>query len=980
MNDPVALVRFGLLGPLRVWRGETAIDLGPLQQRVVLAVLALQAGRPVRRQHLIDAVWGETPPRNAVNLVQRHVSGLRRVLELGRLERARSGMLAWTDAGYLLTLPAGALDLDIYERELGRARAARTAGQPGEAAEALRAALGLWRGPVCDGLDSPFLDAQRDRLAESRIDVVEERIELELAIGDHADLVPELRELVAEHPLRERLRGLLMLALYRADRQADALAVFRDARRHLRDELGVEPGIALQRLHQQILAADPKLSDTAAAGVTVGASPGTDLQRPLPAQLPHRIPDFTGRDAELSRMDALVARHGGDAGTSVVITAIAGTAGVGKTALAVHWAHRVSGRFPDGQLYVNLRGFDPVGVAMKPAEAIREFLDAFGITPQQVPTSLEAQAALYRSLLAGRRVLVLLDNAADEDQVRPLLPGSPGCLVIVTSRNQMPGLIVTEGAQPVVVDLLSAQESRQLLSRRIGEGRVLAETQAADDIVALCARLPLALMLVAARAATHPGFRLTALAAELRDAGGSLDAFDSADQATNARAVFSWSYQRLSVPGRSLFRLLGFHFGPDIGTPAAASLASLPVGQVRPALAELARAHLVTERIPGRFAFHDLLRAYAAEMAHSHDSEGYRSAARRRMLDHYLHTTGRADELLNRPRDRPFTLADSVPGVIRENFADQKQALAWFESEYAVLLTLLRQTTGFDAPIWQLAWVLVSYLEYGGHWRDWRDTQLAALDASRRLSDRLGQAHSHRLLGTVSIQLDDHDSARTHLQHALDLFGELGDNVGQAVAHRNLAVLLDRQSRYREAIPHEEQALALFRAAGHDTGAAMALNGLGWFHAHLGDYRKALTCCQQAAELQRKIGDHFGEAATYDSLGYAYRHLGQRTEAIACYEKSIDLYGELGDRYHEADALSALGDAHQAFGDSKSARIAWQRALTILEQLGHPHAARIRAKLLEHHEYVAPNPLASRLDDAVAADRRLYKELGDDLR
>ena len=268
MTDPVVPARFGLLGPLRVWRGETAVDLGPLQQRVVLAVLALQAGRPVSRQHMIDAVWGETPPRNAVNLVQRHVSGLRRVLEPNRLGHVPSGVLAWTDAGYLLTLPPGALDLDIYERELGRARAARTAGQLGEAAEALRAALRLWRGPVCDGLYSPFLDAQRDRLAESRISIVEERIELELAIGDHADPIAELRELVAEHPLRERLRGLLMLALYRAGRQADALTAFRDARRHLREELGVEPGVPLQLLHQQILAADPKLSATAAAEVT----------------------------------------------------------------------------------------------------------------------------------------------------------------------------------------------------------------------------------------------------------------------------------------------------------------------------------------------------------------------------------------------------------------------------------------------------------------------------------------------------------------------------------------------------------------------------------------------------------------------------------------------------------------------------------------------------------------------------------------
>ncbi len=961
MNEPVApALQFGLLGPLRVWREETVVDLGPLQQRVVLAVLALQAGRPVSRQHMINAVWGETPPRNAVNLVQRHVSGLRRVLEPDRPGHVPSGMLAWTEVGYLLTLPADALDLDIYESEVGRARAARAAGHLGEAAEALRSALRLWRGPVCDGLNSPFLDAQRDRLEESRISVIEERIELELPIGDHGDPIAELRDLVAEHPLRERLHGLLMLALYRAGRQADALAAFRDARRQLREELGIEPAAPLQRLHQQILAADPELVAAAAAEVTTDASAMTGTRRPLPAQLPHRIPDFTGRDAELDRLDALlVARDHGDTETSVVITAIAGSAGVGKTALAVHWAHWISGRFPDGQLYVNLRGFDPTGCAMKPAEAVRGFLDAFGVSPQQIPASLEAQAALYRSLLAGRRVLVLLDNAADEDQVRPLLPGSPGCLVIVTSRNELPGLIVTEGAQPVVVDLLSADEARQLLTRRIGESRVLAETQAADNIIALCARLPLALMLVAARAATHPGFSLSALAAELRGAGGSLDAFDGQDQATNVRAVFSWSYQRLSAPGRRLFRLLGLHFGPDVATPAVASLAGMPREQIRPALAELARAHLVTERIPGRFAFHDLLRAYATEVAYTHDPEDYRFAARHRMLDHYLHTACRADELLNRLRDRPFTLDGSRPGVTPESLADQGQALAWFESEHAVLLVALRQATGFDTHIWQLAWALVSFFEYRAHWRDWRDSQSTALDASLRLSDELAQAHSHRLLGSVSIQLSSYDHARVHLKCALDLFRELGDNIGQADTHISLAWMLERQSRYGEALPHAQQALALFQAAGHRTGQARALNAVGWFRALLGDYQQALISCQQALDLQREIGDHFGEAATYDSLGYAHRHLGHQSEATTCYQKAANLYRELGDRYNEADTLVSLGDAHQAFDDSESAGNAWQRALTILEQLGHSRADRVRAKMHEDNEYVTPGASAS---------------------
>jgi DNA-binding SARP family transcriptional activator len=762
MGDPdVPVLRFGVLGPLRVWRGDIALDLGPVQQRVVLAVLALQAGRPVGRQQMINAIWGEATPRNAVNLVQRHVSGLRRVLEPERPGRAPSGLLTWTEAGYLLTAPKGALDLDVFESELSRARAARAAGQLREAADALHSALGIWRGPVCDGLSSPFLDAQADRLGESRISVLEERIELDLAIGVHADLIAELRDLVAEYPLRERLHGQLMLALYRVGRQADALTAFRDARRYLDDELGVEPGAALQQLHQQILAADPGLAAPAVVGEIAETIPITGTRRPLPAQLPHRIPDFTGREAELDRLDALLVRDHGGIGTGVVIATIAGTAGVGKTALAVHWAHRISERFPDGQLYVNLRGFDPTGSAMKPAEAIRGFLDAFGVTPQQLPTSLEAQAALYRSLLAGRRVLILLDNAADEDQIRPLLPGSPGCLVIVTSRNELPGLIVTEGAQPVLVDLMSVPEARALLSRRIGQNRLAAEAHAVDSIIALCARLPLALMLVAARAATHPGFSLSALAAELSEVGGSLDAFDSEDRATNVRAVFSWSYQRLSVSGQRLFRLLGLHFGPDISLAAVASLAGMPKAQPRHTLAELTRAHLVSERIPGRFAFHDLLRAYATEVAYTYDPEDYRYAARCRVLDHYLHSAYRADEVLHRHRDRPFTPAAASPGVTPECAADQKQALDWFESEHAVLLAALRDAAGFDTHIWQLASALVSYFKHQGHWRDWRDSQTMALDASRRLSDKRAQALSHSLLGSAFVHLSNYDHACT---------------------------------------------------------------------------------------------------------------------------------------------------------------------------------------------------------------------------
>jgi tetratricopeptide (TPR) repeat protein len=371
----------------------------------------------------------------------------------------------------------------------------------------------------------------------------------------------------------------------------------------------------------------------------------------------------------------------------------------------------------------------------------------------------------------------------------------------------------------------------------------------------------------------------------------------------------------------------------------------MPRKQVRPVLAELARAHLVTERIPGRFALHDLLRAYAAEVAHAHDSEEYRVAAGRRMLDHYVHTACGADQLLSRLRDRPFMLAGPSPGVEPESLADSKQALAWFESEHAVLLELLRHATGFDTHVWQLAWALAPFFGYQGHWRDRRDSQTIALAASRRLSDKLAQALSHRLLGAAFLQLGDYDHARTHLYAALDLFAELGDSTGQADAHRNLAWMLERQGRFSEALSHAQEALALFQAAGHDTGRGRALNAVGWFYAQLGDYQQALVFCKQALDLQEQIDDHMGLAETYDSLGYAHRHLGHQREATMCYQQAVNLYGELGDRYSEADTLVSLGDAHQAFGDPESARLAWERALTIIEQVGHSHADRVRAKM-----------------------------------
>jgi DNA-binding SARP family transcriptional activator/tetratricopeptide (TPR) repeat protein len=948
MNDSaVPALRFSVLGPLRVWRHAAVVDLGPVQQRVVLAVLALQAGRPVGRQQMIDAVWGETQPRNAVNLVQRHVSGLRRALEPDRPGRTPSDLLTWTDSGYLLTLPPGALDLDLFVRELARARTARGVGRLQEAAAALHSALELWRGPVCDGLSSPFLDAQADRLAESRVSALEDRIELDLVLGDQGDLIAELRDLVAEHPLRERLRGLLMLALYRAGRQADALTAFRDARRQLHDELGVEPSAPLQQLHQQILTADPALAPggPAQAGTDVGAK--TSRRRVVPAQLPHNIPDFTGRDAELGRLDALLDQDGSGARNAVVITVITGTAGVGKSALALYWAHRVRDLFPDGQLYVNLRGFGPAGSAMKPAEVIHGFLDAFAVPSDRMPLDLDDRAALYRTILADLRVLVVLDNARDVDQVRSLLPGSPGCVVLVTSRNRLTSLVAADGARPVELDLLPDAEARRLLSSRLGQDRVASEPASVDEIIKACAGLPLALVVAASNAVANSRLPLSALAGELRTTHGRLDALGADDQYTDVRAVFSWSYHALSPPAARQFRLLGLHAGPDIATSAAASLAGVPLAQARRELADLVRAHLVTEWASGRFVIHDLLREYANELSMIHDSAADRRLAVHRILDHYLQTAYVADQLLHPSRDDPIALAPLPLLVATETLADHRDAVAWLATERQVLLAALRQAVsyGFDTHAWQLAWAVTSYFDRHGHWYDAASSHQEGLKAAQRLDDLQAQAIIRCCLARAYCRLDRHDAAREQLRQALELYQFLGDQAGQGHAHRILAWVLERQGRYGEALTHAELGVDLFRSAGRPAGQAHALNAAGWFHILLGAPGEGLRLCQQALDMQREIEDRLGQAETLDSIARAYTSLARYDEATAYYRQALQLYRESGDRYNEAQILVHLGDTSLAAGDPKSAVAAWRDAVTIFDDLDLPEAANLRAKL-----------------------------------
>ncbi len=928
-----------MLGPFEVRLAGERLVLGGVKQRAVLAMLVLRLNEVVSTDLLVQGLWGDRAPAGAVNTVQVYVSRLRKALQARPSDGTGTPVLQRRGPGYVLELDSELVDLRRFERLVREGgRALRPA--PDRAASLLREALELWRGqPLAEFADEPFARAEIPRLEQQRLAALETCLEAELALGRHGEVVGELETLVGEHPLHEGLHGLLMLALYRSGRQAEALGVYKRMRRTLADELGIDPGGPLQQLHQQILRTDPALTATASGAATHESGL-------VPRQLPALVRHFTGRTAELAALDALLTEVT-VAGAPVVISAIAGTAGIGKTTLAVYWAHRVADRFPDGQLYVNLRGFDPGGSPMTPAEAVRGFLDALAVPPERLPVDLDAQAALYRSRLAGRQMLVLLDNARDTAQVLPLLPGTPGCLVLITSRNRLTGLIAAAGAQPLPLDLFTEVEAEALLARRLGAARLAAEPQATRDIITACARLPLALTLVAARVAAQPAFPLATLAGQLRGTHARLNALAGQDgPAADVRSVFSWSFRQLGDPAARLFRLLGLHPGPHVTAAAAASLAGSPLSQVRPLLAELTSSHLLAEPTPGRYVFHDLLRAYATEQAVAVDTEADRRTAVHRLLDHYLHTAQAAAWLLHWVRI-PTVLAREQPGVTLADLPDVGQALAWFIAEQPVLLAAVYQaaSAGFDTHAWQLPLSIEMYFDWQGHWHEWAAAGHTALAAARRLADPRSQAFAHRCLAGAYIRLGRPAEAVDHARQALDLFEALGDRVGQAYTHLTFDRALERQGCHLEALQHDQQALQLFRAVGHRDGQARALNAIGWYHALLGDHREALSCCQQALTLFQETGDRQGEAATWDSLGLTHSHLGQHAEALDCYRQAVELFRELGAHYYEASSLAALGDAQHAANHPVDARDAWRKALAILEQLAHPDAEAVRNKL-----------------------------------
>ena len=951
-------LQVAILGPLAAWRDGLPVALGPVRQRAVLGLLALHAGTGLRRAAIVDALWGEDPPPTSVVMIQAHVSRVRRLLKCGQAPAADK-QLSWDGSCYRLGPDSIRLDLAEFGELTEDARRAAAAGDEAAACELYERALGLWRGQPLDDIDVLRGHPAVTGISRRRAAVVAEYAAAAAGAGLADRVIGHLEALAAREPLDERAHAQLMVTLAATGRQATALRVYQDLAARLDNELGVRPGgelsaAHLQILRQQIPPAAASATATAVAPALAATGPGHDHSQVaadpvVPRQLPPAVPRFAGRASQLAVLTSMW-EQAAWAGGTVVISAIAGTAGVGKTTLAVYWAHQVASLFPDGQLYVNLRGFDAAGAAVTSAEAVRHFLDGLGVPAQRIPADLDAQAALYRSLLARRRMLIVLDNARDPAQVRPLLPASPGCLVLVTSRNQLTGLAAADGANLLTLDVLTDTEARRLLESRLGTERVTAEPAAVTELAGLCARLPLALVITAARAVTRPSLSLAKLAAELRGAGARLDVLGTGDPATDVRTVLSWSCLQLSAPAARMFRLLGVHPCPDISAPAAASLVGLPPGQAREALAELASASLITEQARGRYAFHDLLRACAAEQARSHDSETTRRASMHRILDHYLHTAGPASLVLSSYRD-PVTLSPPLPGVRPEELADREDALAWFQAELPVLLAATRVAAddGFHAHAWQLPWAMATFLDWHGYWHEQVATQRSALAAARYTGDQTGQAQAHSFLGRAQLRLGAYDEASRHLTAALELGRLLGSGAFQARVHLEIGQALELQGSMRDALGHAEQSLRLYQAAGHRWGEAIALNAVGWSHTRLGSYHEALDVCGQALLVYRELGIRLGQSATLDSLGYAHHQLGNHAEAIACYQEALDIHGDTGDRRDRAEVLTHLGDARQAAGDQLAARDAWQEALAILDDLQHPDAGQVRSRLSTGH-------------------------------
>ena len=977
-----AKLEFCLLGPVVVSRDGVAVPVPRGRQRALLAVLLLNAGRAVSVAEIAETLWGTAPPPSASATVRNYVKRLRR--GLGNADQDR---ILTQSPGYLIRVDPGDLDVARFEVLLEGARGAARGGSWEAAADQARQALALWRGePLADVESEALALREVPRLTELRLQAAELRIDAELRLGWHEDVIAELERLAAAWPLREHLYALLMLALYRDGRQAEALAVYRRARRVLVAELGAEPGPELRELQRQILTTGPVLAGPeygrlakggahpagAGAGAGQGGKGGKGAKGPVPRELPGPVPQFAGRAAELADLTGMLEPASAQHPRTLLISAIAGMPGVGKTALATQWAHQVADRFPDGQLHVNLRGYHP-GQPMPAADALAGFLRSLGAAERDIPAGTEERAARYRSLLAGRRMLIVIDNASDAEQVRPLLPGSPSCVALVTSRDALAGLVARDGARRLDLGPLPPADAVALLRALIGE-RVDAEPAATVTLAGYCARLPLALRVAAERAAAAPGVSLADVASELADQQERLDLLDAAgDRLTAVRAVFSWSVRHLDDEAARAFRLLGLHPGPDIDAYAAAALTGTTLRQARWLLNRLARAHLIHPVGTGRYGMHDLLRSYAAEQAAGQDSEQERRAALTRLFDYYLATAAvAAGTLFPADPDQP---APPRPAGPVSPVTTPAAALAWLDAQRSALVAVAAHAAdhGWPGHAIGLAATIFRYPDVG-HFADAAAMHSHARRAAARACDRSAEAAALTMLGTADAALGHLRQATSHLEQALAMCRADGDTIGEARAlgnlgmagycrgsyqqsamcHRKaLAIYLEaddhagqarelhalglvalRQGRYDQAAGYLGRSLALFRDAGTASGEALVLGDLGELELRQGRYVQAADHLRRSLGLGREIGSRFCQAQALACLGISELRQGRRQQAIGHLRQSLELHRQAGNRSGQAEALNGLGEAFLAVGQTGQAGARHAAALSLAIQCG----------------------------------------------
>ncbi|MEU7556238.1 BTAD domain-containing putative transcriptional regulator [Streptomyces sp. NPDC044571] len=958
--------RFAVLGPIRAWRGSEALPSGTPQQRALLAVLLLRDGRTATAPELIDAIWGEDPPQQALATIRTYASRLRKVLD--------PGMLVTESGGYAIHTPAGALDLGVARSLASEAEHARAAGDRPLARTLLARALDLWDGEPLAGVPGPHAETERTRLAEWRLQLLETRLDLDLEVGHHAEAVSELTALTAAHPLRERLRELLMLALYRSGRQAEALAVYADTRRLLADELGVDPRPELSALQQRILRADAELAR---------AEDSAPAARPIqvrPAQLPATVPDFTGRSKLVAELGDTLAEADGQV---MAVSALAGIGGVGKTTLAVHVAHAARPHFPDGQLYVDLQGTEP-----RPAEPVAvlgSFLRALGTPDTAIPDTAAERAALYRSTLDGRRVLVLLDNARDAAQVRPLLPGTAGCAALVTSRVRMAGLA---GAHLVDLDVMSPEEALQLFTRIVGAERVGAERQAALDVVGACGFLPLAIRIAASRLAARRTWTVSVLAAKLADERRRLDELQAGDLAV--KATFELGYGQLEPAQQRAFRLLGLADGPDISLAAAAAALDRPEHGTEDLLEALVDCSLLESAAPGRYRFHDLVRLYARACAERDEQPpSERDAALDRLLDFYL-ATASAVYAVERPGDRlPAHLsATHYPGL---RFSDSRAALDWLYAEADPLLACVRQaavrTTG-QADVLRravdLLWAAKDLAESGANSKQYESAAVALRDAAHAAKDPHAEGRARTTLTNVHLVAGRFGEADDEARRAMVLAREAGDPLPSCWAPNDRGIIALYQGRHADGERYLLEAIENFRADANHIGEASALCNLSRIHVELGRLTSAIELAEQGIAIYDRMGLTLRLANGRYALGIALTEAGrlaeaqeQLTEALSLFhdnrqplwegvthfrlavahlaahrptlaaahaEQAIALRG-IGGEWRRATVLTVLGKALRRLGQRDRARVCWRDAESIFAQLGSAELAEVRALL-----------------------------------